>query len=97
MKVFTLKTINQIDNHTFAIEWSDGVVMQYRLSELQKKCPCANCVDENTGKRLLNEALLKEDVRAISISSVGRYALRIQFTSGCTQGIFSFDTLRMCN
>ncbi len=96
MEIFGVKEITQKDNHTFAINWTDDKLLYYRLSDLQKNCPCANCVDEITGKRLQNEALLKDDVRAVNVISVGRYALRVQFTSGCSQGIFGFDTLRMC-
>lgn len=88
-----VRSISQKDNHTFVIQWSDGKTHQFRLSELQKKCPCANCIDESTGKRLLDEAMVNENVRAARILSVGRYALRIQFTSGCSTGIYEFDRL----
>lgn len=89
-----VRQIWQVDNYTFSIEWSDGAVMQYRLSDLQKKCPCAACVDESSGKRLMGEKFVKEDVRAVRIVSLGRYALRIQFTDGCSNGIYGFDLLR---
>lgn len=85
--------IQQKDNHTFTIEWSDNTIADYRLSDLQKRCPCANCTDEITGKRLLDERSVKEDVKAIRIVSVGRYALKIKFTSGCSTGIYSFEML----
>lgn len=89
-----VRSIAQKNNHTFTIEWSDRTVSDYRLSNLQKNCPCANCNDEITGKKRVDEKSIKEDVRAIRINSVGRYALRIQFTSGCSTGIYSFDMLR---
>ncbi len=93
-KPLLIKQIQQKDNYTFSIEWNDEIKQDFRLSTLQKVCPCANCVDEYTGKRLTNPATLQEDVKAISIKSVGRYALQIQFTKGCSTGIYSFDTLR---
>ena len=89
-----LKNIRQKNNHAFAIEWSDGKVFDYELSELQKNCPCALCVDQKDGKRLLDPSSIKSDVRARKIISVGRYALKIQFTSGCSMGIYSFEMLR---
>lgn len=85
-QVLIVKKIYQIDNYSFAIEWGDGNIQHFRLSDLQKTCPCANCS--------LSHNLVKEDVRAIQITSVGRYALHVQFTSGCSSGIFSFDKLR---
>lgn len=91
--VVFVQTISQKDNHTFTLIWSDGTIYDYRLSELQKRCPCANCYDETTGKRLLNESAIRPDTRAVRITSVGRYALRVQFTAGCSAGIYCFDML----
>lgn len=89
-----VKAIHQKDNHTFSIKWSDGIVNDYRLSALQKRCPCAKCFDATTGKRVMGENRIEEDVRAVRINNIGRYALRIQFTSGCSTGIYSFAMLR---
>ena len=87
------KKIQQLDNFTLQITWNDDISSNYRLSDLQKKCPCAQCVDEKTGQRLTNETTVKEDVRAKKIFSVGRYALRIEYTSGCSTGIYDYDSL----
>lgn len=89
-----IRKIWQKNNHEFSIEWNDGCVVDYCLSELQKNCPCAGCIDKASGNRLVNENPVKSDVRAIRIFSVGRYALRILFTSGCSNGIFDFNFLR---
>lgn len=89
-----IKSISQKDNYTFNIMWNDGLNCDYRLSDLQKQCPCANCTDEITGKRLLDVSTVKPDLRAIRIYNVGRYAIRIQFAHGCSTGIYSFDMLR---
>lgn len=84
-----IKAIAQKDNYTFTIDWSDGVCQDFRLSELQKRCPCAKCVDSASSIDKRND-----EVRAVKIESIGRYALRIQFTSGCSTGIYSFALLR---
>ncbi|MBA3957272.1 MAG: DUF971 domain-containing protein [Parachlamydiaceae bacterium] len=88
-----VRQLKQIDNYTFAIEWSDGKKVFYRLSTLQKKCPCANCVDESTGQRTSNANNISETLRANRIVNVGRYALRIEFASGCSSGIYGYDML----
>lgn len=93
-KPLMIQKIEQKDNQNFSIVWSDGIKHDFRLSFLQKNCPCANCRDENTGKILIDPKTVHEDVRAISIRNVGSYALQIKFTSGCSTGIFSFDMLR---
>jgi DUF971 family protein len=92
----SIRKIDQVNNFVFAVQWNDGKISEYRLSELQKRCPCASCVDEITGERRPG-AILKENVRAITLSSVGRYALRIRFTEGCSNGIYSYDMLRNMN
>ena len=84
----------QKNNHIFSIQWNDGLVQDFRLCDLQRNCPCAHCADEITGQRLLDPRTVSDDVRAVVIRSVGRYGLRIQFTSGCSTGIYSFDRLR---
>jgi len=81
-----LKKLFQKDNHTFIIEWSDGNIDEYRLNKLQAHCPCAKCQ--------LGSSSSDEDVRAIDLVSMGRYALKIQFTSGCSSGIYSFEYLK---
>jgi DUF971 family protein len=94
-QAYIVKKIYQIDNHSFAIIWGDDVVMNYRLKDLQDQCPCANCVDEKTDRRVGQVSFpSKDDVRASNITNVGRYALRIQFLTGCSRGIFGFDMLR---
>lgn len=84
--------IDQKDNFTFSIKWNNGKEQTFRLADLQRRCPCANCVNELTGERILNSNEIL-DVRAITIRSVGRYALQIQFTSGCSSGIYRFEEL----
>lgn len=90
----SIKQIHHKDDHTFTIEWSDGKIIDYLLSDLQENCPCAGCRDENTGERKINPSSLNKEVKAVNIESVGRYALKIAFTSGCSTGIYSYDMLR---
>lgn len=89
-----IKHVWQPDPTHLNINWSDGVSSHYRLSELQKQCPCANCVDEITGQRKVLQTPVKEDVTAFSVSNVGRYAIKIQYSSGCSTGLYSYNFLR---
>lgn len=94
MVAIRIKNIRQESPVGFKIEWLDGHVHHYTLAELQKACPCAACVDEATGLRRIPQEEVPENLSAMKIESVGRYALRIQFTSGCSRGIFGFNYLR---
>ncbi|MDP1880419.1 MAG: DUF971 domain-containing protein [Parachlamydiaceae bacterium] len=91
---FFICKIWQNDDFHFSIEWDDGMVQKFRLSELQRICSCANCKDEITGKSILNANSIHHDVRATVVRSVGRYGIQIQFTSGCSFGIYSLEELR---
>jgi DUF971 family protein len=85
-----IKNICQIDNHRFTVTWSDETSSTYQLSTLQSHCPCAGCFEARKEGTLT----VDETVKAIRITSVGRYAMRIQFTRGCSAGIFDFPYLR---
>lgn len=88
-----VKSISQKDNFRFEIEWTNTAKSIFKLYDLQKNCSCAACCHaRNTDKKKFLEGL-KKDVRAVRIKSVGRYALRIEFTSGCSKGIYDFESL----
>ncbi len=87
-----IKELTQLDNHTFMIFWNDGRKGRYRLSDLQERCPCAACLDQMTGRRSYG-IKSDPDVRAIRIYSVGRYAIKIEYSSGCSLGIYDYHIL----
>lgn len=88
-----IKTIKQKDRYTFSIEWTDGLKSDYRLSALQKHCPCIACRERrHFGEREI--FFMSDQVMATSLKSVGRYALKIEFTSGCSKGIYTYSLLR---
>lgn len=84
----SIQTIIQKDNQTFTIEWNDGVKSDFGLAKLQANCPCAACVEKTAPLQEL------KDVRAYRIRSIGRYAIKIDFTKGCSNGIYDFEHLR---
>lgn len=87
-----IRSISQKDNHTFTIHWSDGDLADYRLSDVQMVCPCAKCHQQKIDTK--SPITPDYNVKATRITNVGRYALKIKFTSGCSNGIYSFASLR---
>lgn len=87
-----IKEIWQVDDRTLGISWTDQVQASYDCVSLRKLCPCASCVDEETGKR--KDFSVAESVRPTLIKSVGRYAMSIQFNDGHNTGIYTFEYLR---
>ncbi len=81
-----IRGLTQLSNESFRILWSDDKFSTFRLCDLQGKCPCARCQECEPEPNM--------NVRAVKISSVGNYALRIDFTKGCSRGVFTFNFLR---
>lgn len=93
-KAYRIKKIWQIDRNHFSIVWTDEKKQSFKLSDLQKRCPCSLCFDEAANKRRDDAPDVNESVAAKNIQSVGRYALRVNFTEGCSCGIYDFEFLR---
>ena len=77
-----------------SITWSDGQTCLYPYRYLRLQCACAGCVEEMTGRILLNVATVPEDVIAVDYIEVGRYALQFLWTDGHSTGIYPFRMLR---
>jgi DUF971 family protein len=86
--------IHKVDEHTLGIDWSDGIEAKYPVRLLRQRCPCAECVDEMTGRRTLDPATVPEDVKPVEITPVGRYAFLIKWSDGHATGIYSYELLR---
>lgn len=82
------------DGERLRIAWSDGHVSEYAPRYLRLNCRCAGCVDEMTGRALLDPAAVSGDVHPAAIHYVGRYALRFDWSDGHATGIYSFEMLR---
>lgn len=89
-----IKEIWQKSETELGILWSDDRECTYHVRDLRMNCPCAHCIDENTGKVTLDEKSISQDIRPKEIHSVGRYALNISFNDGHSTGIYSFERLR---
>ena len=63
----------------------DGTQASLSAHLIQSHCPCANCMGDSSSLT---------DVSLLDVSSVGRYALKFVFSSGCSSGIYSIESLR---
>jgi DUF971 family protein len=52
------------------------------------------CVEEMTGRPLLEPESVPADVRPLAVGLVGTYGLRIQWSDGHATGIYTFAWLR---
>ena len=75
-------------------EWNDGSRGACGIRELRLACPCALCVDEHTGEKLLDESTVGNDITLVKVQSIGRYAAGLTFSDGHNSGIYPYDKLK---
>ena len=93
----TPREIMQEGDARVRITWADGQVCRYTAPSLRRLCPCAQCVNEWTGERMLQPREISEALQIVDIQIVGRYALNFKWSDGHETGIYSFRLLReMC-
>src|SRR5215470_237163 len=80
------------------IVWDEDHESSYRARDLRLRCRCAQCVEEMTGRPLLDPATVPADIRVLAMELVGRYGVAIRFSDGHGTGIYRFDDLlRRCD
>lgn len=79
---------------TFRIEWRDGITTDLAARALRLACPCAGCIEEGTGRALLDPATVPADILLLGADLVGRYGLSFQWSDGHRTGIFAWPQLR---
>jgi DUF971 family protein len=81
------------EDRAVVITWSPEHVSRYPSRELRLQCRCAACLEEMTGRPLLDPATVPHDIRPVTISLVGRYAIRIAWSDGHDTGIYTYELL----
>jgi DUF971 family protein len=88
------REIKQEGDSGLRITWGDDCVCVYTASELRRACPCAQCVNEWTGQRVLKPEAISDELTISDLSVVGRYALNFRWSDRHETGIYSFRYLR---
>ena len=88
------REIMQDGDTSLRVAWMDGRECVYEAPDLRRACPCAQCVNEWTGQRVLRPEAISDELTIADISIVGRYALSFRWSDGHETGIYSFRYLR---
>jgi DUF971 family protein len=72
----------------------DGAQSSFPAPFLRRQCPCAQCVNELTGERMLDPASVSASLTQADLALVGNYAVTMRFSDGHHTGIYSFAYLR---
>lgn len=75
-------------------DWDEmGHTGSFGMRALRLACPCAACVEEMTGKPILDPDSVAFDVQADALELVGAYGIRIRWSDGHSTGIYTFRGL----
>jgi ATP-binding protein involved in chromosome partitioning len=86
--------INRSDDGIL-VEWDDkGHRGFFPARALRLACPCAGCVEEMSGRPLLDRDNVPADIKPVSLTLVGAYGLRVHWSDGHATGIYTFASLR---
>ena len=76
------------------VEWDQaGHSFLYPARELRLACRCAACVEEMSGRPLLDPAQVPAAVQPESVALVGAYGLSVRWSDGHDTGIYGFERL----
>jgi ATP-binding protein involved in chromosome partitioning len=76
------------------VVWADGQKQVFNPYHLRLNCPCAACVDEHTGEKILDAKRVPLDVRVAEARPVGSYGVSPRFSDGHDTGIYTFERLK---
>lgn len=81
-----IEKIINAGNCEIVIKWKDGKSQVIGASSMQAACPCVDC--------LVNATATSQDAKILSFSIKGRLGLKVEFSKGCSKGIYSFHQIR---
>jgi len=92
-KITLPKAITRRDDGLL-VDWdAAGHLALYPARQLRLACACAECVEEMSGRPLLDPASVAADIRPLAVELVGAYGIRIRWSDGHGTGIYAFDRL----
>ena len=88
------RQVTPFPNGELVVVWEDGHDSYYEGHALRCACQCASCVDEMTGRKVLDDSRVPADVRVRELHPVGNYAISVLWSDGHDTGIYPFSRLR---
>jgi DUF971 family protein len=82
------------DQKSLALTWNDGVSTSVTARVLRQYCPCAECVEEWSGRRTFDIEKIPTEMKIIEVAPVGNYAITFTFGDMHRTGIYVWEHLR---
>jgi ATP-binding protein involved in chromosome partitioning len=89
-----LAALGRRDGRTLVLRWQDGHDQQIDVRDLRLACRCAACIDEMSGRAVLDPTMVPLNIVPTRIWSLGNYAIGVSFSDGHSSGIYTFGHLR---
>ena len=80
-------------DQVFELQWDNGPLYRVPFKLLRFNCPCATCIDEFTGRRVLKFESIPDAVAPVEMNFVGNYALKITWSDSHSTGLYTWDHL----
>lgn len=82
------------DDGILELIWTSDDVSRIPFRAIRQDCRCAACVDEFTGRQVLDRDSVAESIRPEDVALTGNYALKIRWSDSHDSGLFTWDHLR---
>ena len=84
----------ELTGEGLAVQWDEEHRSVYPFKGLREECKCANCIDEWSGRRILDPDSVSQDIEILDFIEIGRYAVQLLWSDAHETGIYSFALLR---
>jgi len=85
------------DDAVLEIIWTEEETSRLPFRLLRQSCRCAACIDEFSGKQILDPASVPEDIQLKDVSLTGNYALKFLWSDDHDTGLYTWTHLNSLN
>lgn len=82
------------EDRVLELVWGDDDISRLPFQAIRQDCRCAACVDEFTGRQILQKESVSEKITPDDVGLTGNYALKFRWSDGHESGLFTWDHLR---
>lgn len=82
------------EEHAFEITWSDSDPVAIPFRYLRGRCPCATCVNEFSGERMVDVVDIPVGIQIAAAQLVGNYAVKFTWNDKHDTGLYTWEHLR---
>lgn len=82
------------DERILELIWNTDDVSRLPFQAIRRSCRCAACVDEFTGRQILDPQSVDESIFPQDVSLTGNYAIKFRWSDTHDSGLFTWDHLR---